>query len=109
MEKKLVLKDPEFVHEVVGLVDDLVSAGADEDKALDAVANFVDTVLPFDVFVPGAAGDALEAADGPVIRKGLEELVAFLKKLFQADPEKKAARQAARAKKRAARSRKKSK
>lgn len=99
--KKLLLVDDtrEFASQVIELADDIVEAKGNEDKILDAVASFLDTALPFDLLIPGAVGQAVELADGPVVHEALETLADFLKKLFHADPEKKAARQAKRRKK----------
>ena len=97
-DKKLVLndKDKEFVASVLDLADDVLDADGDEDKVLEAVADFVDTALPFNVIIPGPIGDIVEELDGPIILEGVENLAAFFKKLFKVDPEKKAARKAKR-------------
>lgn len=95
--------DGEFWDDAAALVEDLVESGANEEKALDAVASFLDGLLPLDVIVPGPAGKVAELADGPIIRKGVEEIFDWLKELVKVDPEKKAARKAKRAERRAAR------
>ena len=99
MSDNKLLVDGEFWEEAAGLAEDMVEAGADEEKALNAIADFLDTIIPMNVIIPGPIGEAAEILDGPFIRKGVEEIFAFLKSLFHVDPEKKAARKAKRAEK----------
>ena len=54
--------------EVLETLDALAEAGWDKDAAIDLVAQLLDDALPLDAWVPGAAGVALEAIDGPVLR-----------------------------------------
>jgi len=55
-------------NEVLETLDALAEAGWDKDAAIDLVAQLLDDALPLDAWVPGAAGVALEAIDGPVLR-----------------------------------------
>ena len=66
--------------EVLETLDALAEAGWDKDTALDMVANLLDEALPLDDLVPGPAGDALEAIDGPVLRATLGLLWALATK-----------------------------
>ena len=54
--------------EVLETLDALAEAGWEKDAALDLVASLLDKALPLDALVPGPAGIALEAIDGPVLR-----------------------------------------
>ncbi len=54
--------------EVLETLDALAEAGWDKDAAIELVAQLLDDALPLDTWVPGAAGEALEAIDGPVLR-----------------------------------------
>jgi len=54
--------------EVLETLDALAEAGWDKDAAIDLVAQLLDDALPLDAWVPGPAGEALEAIDGPVLR-----------------------------------------
>ena len=81
------------------LGDEMVDAGADPDAAAEAVADFLDKLVPLDVLVPGLPGMALEAMDGPAFKTVIEALV----KLFKGDPDKRAARRAERKARKAAR------
>jgi hypothetical protein len=56
---------------VLETLDALAEAGFDKDAALDFVAGLLDKALPLDTLVAGAAGSALEAIDGPVLRAAL--------------------------------------
>jgi hypothetical protein len=84
---------------VSDLVDDLIEAGGDEDKIVEAVSEFLDVALPLDILIPGAPGIAAEALDGKLF--GI--LVPLFIKTFRVDPEKRAARKARRAARKAAR------
>ena len=75
------------------LGDDMVDAGADPDKVAHAVAVMLDRVFPFDELVPGLAGVALEAGDGPAFERVVRALIT----LFRGDPVKRAERRAKRA------------
>jgi hypothetical protein len=57
--------------DVLSTLDSLAEAGWDKDAALDLVAGLLDKALPLDTLVPGPAGAALEAIDGPVLRAAL--------------------------------------
>ena len=57
--------------DVLATLDALAEAGWDKDAALDLVAGLLDKALPLDALVPGPAGAALEAIDGPVLRAAL--------------------------------------
>ena len=56
---------------VLETLDALAEAGWEKDAALDLVAGLLDKALPLDTLVPGPAGVALEAIDGPVLRATL--------------------------------------
>ena len=58
-------------NEVLSTLDALAEAGWDKDAAVDLVAGLLDEALPLDTWVPGPAGQALEAIDGPVLRATL--------------------------------------
>lgn len=62
-----MLKVPpaQLVEEAEGLVHDLNDAGLDADARVDAVARFLDAILPLDVLIPGPLGQVAECADGP--------------------------------------------
>jgi hypothetical protein len=57
--------------DVLATLDALADAGWEKDAALDLVAGLLDKALPLDTLVPGPAGAALEAIDGPVLRAAL--------------------------------------
>ena len=57
--------------EVLATLDALADAGWEKDAALDLVSKLIDDALPMDTLVPGPAGAALEAIDGPVLRATL--------------------------------------
>ena len=72
--------DPEIVWtEARDLADDLAEAGGDEEEAARAIIRFVDAIIPLDVLLPGPLGRMIEFADGPVIERLVEMLVAALK------------------------------
>ena len=54
--------------EILETLDTLAEAGWDKDAAIELVAQLLDDALPLDTWVPGPAGAALEAIDGPVLR-----------------------------------------
>ena len=86
--------------DVLETLDALAEAGWEKDAALDLVAGLLDKALPLDVFVPGPAGAALEAIDGPVLRAALGliwTLAANRKGREARKAKRQAARQAARA------------
>jgi hypothetical protein len=56
---------------VLEALDTLAEAGWEKDAALDLVAGLIDKALPLDTLIPGPAGAALEAIDGPVLRAAL--------------------------------------
>ena len=89
----------EVWEEAKDLTEELVEAGSDEDKAVKAVANFLDAILPLDKLIPGELGDIAEDADGMIF----EEIVAGLAKLFKVDPVKQAERRARRKEKQSTR------
>lgn len=89
----------EVWEEAKDLTEELVDAGSDEDKAVAAVADFLDAILPLDKLIPGELGDIAEEADGMIF----EEIVGGLAQLFKVDPEKRAERKARRKKRREAR------
>jgi len=74
------------------LLEDLVAEGLDEDAAALAVARFLDAVLPLDALIPGPLGELAEAADGPILARVVQALLA----LFRSDPDRKAERRARR-------------
>ena len=57
--------------EVLATLDALADAGWEKVAALDLVSKLIDDALPMDTLVPGPAGAALEAIDGPVLRATL--------------------------------------
>ena len=57
--------------DVLETLDALAEAGWEKDAALDLVASLLDKALPLDTLIPGPAGVALEAIDGPVLRATL--------------------------------------
>ncbi len=89
----------EVWEEAKDLTEELVDAGSDEDKAVEAVADFLDAILPLDKLIPGELGDIAEDADGIIF----EEIVGGLAKLFKVDPQKRAERRARRKERREAR------
>ena len=100
MGKKIKLSDLDHVWtEAQDLTEELAEAGADQEKAAHAVADFLDAVLPLDKIIPGELGKLAEKADGPLF----DEIVEALAKLFKVDPEKQAARRARRKERQAAR------
>ena len=84
--------------EVLATLDALADAGWEKDAALDLVSKLIDDALPMDTLVPGPAGAALEAIDGPVLRAtlGLLWSLAEVKKGREARKARRAARKAAR-------------
>ena len=78
----------EVWEEAKDLTEELVDAGSDEDKAVAAVADFLDAILPLDKLIPGELGEVAESADGIIF----EEIVSGLAKLFKVDPQKRAER-----------------
>lgn len=86
-------------EEAKDLGDDLVDAGGDPDKVAEAVATFLDALIPLDVLVPGLPGMILEMGDGPAFK----QIVGALVDLFKVDPEKRRMRREARQAKRHAR------
>lgn len=89
----------ELIEEAVGTVEDLVAAGADEDRAIALVADFADAIIPFDVLIPGPVGELAEAHDGEAI----DWLINKVRVLLRVDPDKREARQARREERRTAR------
>jgi hypothetical protein len=92
----------EVWEEAKDLTEELADSGADEDRVVHAVADFLDAILPLDKLVPGELGEIAEQADGPIF----EEIVGALVKLFKVDPEKRAERKARRKERQAARRKK---
>lgn len=91
---------PDAVIEgVVDLAEDVLEADGQEDKVIEAIAEFLDAVIPLDALVPGPTGEALEANDGDAFEAALWAI----KKAFEVDPEKRAERKARREKRKAAR------
>ena len=54
--------------DVLETLDALAEAGWEKGAALDLVAGLLDKALPLNTLIPGPAGIALEAIDGPVLR-----------------------------------------
>jgi hypothetical protein len=69
--KKLAILEHIPWDAVLETLDALTEAGWEKDAALDLVANLLDKALPLDALIPGPAGVALEAIDGPVLRATL--------------------------------------
>ena len=100
MSIKIELPEPgKVIDEAVDLAEDVLEADGAEDKVIEAVADFLDALLPLDQIVPGPVGDALEAKDDDAF----EVALLALKKAFSVDPEKRAERKARRAERKAAR------
>tara|TARA_B100001123_G_C14525785_1_gene716190 strand:+ start:106 stop:405 length:300 start_codon:yes stop_codon:yes gene_type:complete len=57
--------------EVLVTLDVLADAGWEKEAAVSLMAQLLDEALPLDELVPGPAGDALEAIDGPVLKATL--------------------------------------
>jgi hypothetical protein len=75
-------------EEAKDLTEELAEAGADEEKAARAVAEFLDSIVPLDKVISGKLGELAEEADGLVF----EAVAVALARLFKVDPEKRAAR-----------------
>jgi hypothetical protein len=82
-----------------GFVEDVLDADGDQDAVIEAIAEFLDKVVPMDVLVPGIAGKILEEKDVDVF----EFVLRAIRDLAKVDPEKKAERQERRAERRDAR------
>lgn len=96
----------DFDHEVLftegrELVEDVLDSD-NEDEVIEAIAEFLDSVIPMRALVPGIAGVLLEQADFTVFELVLKGLKASVKGI-KVDPDKKAERKARRAARRAAR------
>ena len=52
-------------------LEQAAAEGFDSDDAIDTAALILDAAMPLDMTIPGPAGVALEAVDGPLIRAGL--------------------------------------
>lgn len=89
----------EVWEEAKDLTEELVDAGSDEDKAVAAVADFLDAILPLDKLIPGELGEIAEDADGMIF----EALVSELANLFKVDPAKREARRVKRKERQTAR------
>jgi hypothetical protein len=87
------------IDEAVDFAEDVLESGGEEDKVIEAVADFLDALLPLDKFIPGPVGDALEAKDDDAFEVALRAL----KKAFEVDPEKRTERRARRAERKAER------
>lgn len=57
---------------VIPYLRDLFEQKWSKEDAIEHVSELLDTLLVMPALVPGPAGVALEAVDGPVIRAGLE-------------------------------------
>ena len=78
------------------LLHEATEAGKDEAKNAQAVAKFLDAIVPLDEIISGPVGEIAEKHDGTIF----EQIVLALIKAFRVDPEKRAARQAKRKTKR---------
>jgi len=85
-------------EQVVDLVDDLLDAGEDRDDVIDAVVEFLDSLVRLDLWLPAPVGGIAEVVDGPVIRAIVSLVVAFA-----GDPATRAARREKRTARREAR------
>jgi len=72
------------------MAEELVSSGVEEDKAVKAVATFLDKIVPLDALIPGPVGVIAEELDGAAF----ERVVKAISDLFKVDPEKRAERKA---------------
>ena len=87
--KKIELEDfDEVFEEAKDLAVELSDAGADEDKTINAIADFLDAIIPLNAIIPGPLGQLAEEADGIFFDK----LVRGIAEAFKIDPEKQAAR-----------------
>lgn len=89
----------EVLENAVELAENVLDADGSEDKVIEAVADFLDAMLPLDHLIPGPAGEVLEARDDDAF----EAILKAIKKAFEVDPEKKAERKARRLERREAR------
>lgn len=90
------MREP-FSHEQLwehakDLGDEMVDAGANPDAAAEALADFLDRLVPVDVLIPGLPGMFLEAHDDDAFEVAIKAFI----NLFKGDPDKRAARRAAR-------------
>lgn len=85
--------------EAEDLMGDLADADGDESEIAEAVAQFLDALVPLNIILPGVAGIAAESVDDEVFRKVVDLLV----DLFRVDPDKRAARREKRQTRRAER------
>jgi hypothetical protein len=63
-----------ILHE---LMDSMQQAGHSQDEIVDQIVDLVDSILPFGNM--GAVGQAIDAADGPII-KALVKLILHMRK-----------------------------
>jgi hypothetical protein len=97
---RIDVQDPESLwEEAKDLAEDLVDAGGDEEQVIEAIAEFLDSIIPLDKLIPGLPGIILEESDDDFFEMALTAL----RDLFKVDPEKREARRARRAEKKAAR------
>jgi hypothetical protein len=83
-------------EQVVDLVDDLLDSGNDRDDVIDAIVEFIDSLVRLDLWLPGPVGAVAEQVDGAVIRAAVSVLVAVA-----GDPTARAARRERRVERRA--------
>jgi len=63
-----------ILHE---LMDSMQEAGHSQDEIVDQIVDLIDSILPFSNM--GALGQAIDAADGPII-KALVKLILHMRK-----------------------------
>lgn len=94
-DKKIELEDfNEVFEEAKDLAVELSDAGADKDKTIDAIADFLDAIIPLNAIIPGPLGELAEEADGIFFDK----LVRGIAEAFKVDPIKRAERREGREK-----------
>lgn len=71
--KALVQQIP--VPEVRDLAREMVGKGMAPDVVIDEIVAFLDSLVDWSVVVKGAAGKALEAGDGPLLRQFVRVIV----------------------------------
>lgn len=71
-------------EELMVLVGSLLNAGEDRREIGRLVGTFLDDAIAFDELVPGAAGEALEAVDGPVLVAAAQLIATLFPKRAQA-------------------------
>jgi hypothetical protein len=74
----------------IDIAEDLIERGLEADVAIEATADALDRLVPFDKLVPGLPGIVLEANDDDIF----ETVLKWLHDLIKGDPVKRAERKA---------------